>query len=53
MTSGRELNVFRLHRRVLDDYAGFTHSFVDIADRRIAATVQQAIDDGLIPSSST
>lgn len=42
------MDVFRVHERLLDDYARFTRSFVDIADKRIAATVEEAIDAGLL-----
>lgn len=42
------MDAFRLHRKLLDDYGAFTRSFVDIADKRIAETVQEAIDDGLL-----
>ncbi|CAN5816272.1 hypothetical protein BH23ACT8_BH23ACT8_24860 [soil metagenome] len=47
------MDVFRLHEQVLEDYAGFTRSFVDIADKRIAATVQQAIASLIAPNAST
>ena len=42
------MDVFRVHERLLDDYARFTRSFVDIADKRIAATVEEAVDAGLL-----
>jgi superfamily II DNA/RNA helicase/very-short-patch-repair endonuclease len=42
------MDVFELHRQLLDDYGRFTRSFVDIADKRIAETVEGAIDDGLL-----
>ena len=43
-----EVDVFKLHHRLIDEYGRFTRSFVDIDDKRIAETVQEAVDDGLL-----
>lgn len=42
------MDVFRIHGRVIDEYARFTRSFVDIAD-----VVDRAVDEGSrLPSGS-
>lgn len=47
------MDVFRIHGRVIDEYARFTRSFVDIADKRIADVVDRAVDEGSrLPSGS-
>lgn len=40
------MDVFGLHRRVVDEYADFTRGFVDIRDERIRDHVNQALDRG-------
>lgn len=40
------MNVFDLRDRLVGDYAGYTRSFIKIADERIKHTVDTALDDG-------
>lgn len=42
------MDVFELHRHVVDDYAAYTKSFIRISDPRIADTVQREIAEGLL-----
>jgi hypothetical protein len=42
------MDVFGLHRRLIDDYSRFTRSFVDVADPQISAEVEQAIAEGYL-----
>lgn len=42
------MDVFELHRKVIDDYAAYTRSFINIADDRIAAEVEREISEGLL-----
>jgi ATP-dependent helicase YprA (DUF1998 family)/very-short-patch-repair endonuclease len=42
------MNVFDLRQRLVDDYADFTRSFVNIADERIAAHVDRELEAGLL-----
>jgi ATP-dependent helicase YprA (DUF1998 family) len=40
------MNVFDLRDRLVGDYAGYTRSFIKIADPRISQTVDSALDAG-------
>ena len=40
------MNVFELRQRLVDDYADFTRSFVDIRDERIAEHVDRELERG-------
>ena len=40
------MDVFKVHEQVIAEYRAFTSGFVEIRDRRIAAYVQQHLDDG-------
>ena len=40
---GTIMNIFTLHQKVLDDYRHFVSSFINIADERIAAFVNEAL----------
>ena len=40
------MNVFDLRKRLVDDYASYTASFINIADTRILAKVQSELDGG-------
>lgn len=40
------MDVFEVHRKLIDDYREFTTAFVDIRDRRIAEHVRQELDRG-------
>jgi ATP-dependent helicase YprA (DUF1998 family) len=40
------MNVFDLRDRLVGDYASYTRSFIKIADQRISATVESALDAG-------
>lgn len=42
------MDVFDLRQRLVDDYADFTRSFVNIRDERIAKHVEQELKDGLL-----
>ena len=42
------MDVFELHRHVIDDYAAYTKSFIRISDERIADAVQKDIAEGLL-----
>lgn len=42
------MDVFELHRHVVDDYATYTKSFIRISDERIAEAVRQEISNGLL-----
>lgn len=42
------MDVFQLHRHVIDDYAAYTKSFIRISDERIAETVRKEIAEGLL-----
>lgn len=42
------MDVFRLHKQLIDDYSAFSRSFVDIDDGRIAKTVEEAVEGGLL-----
>ncbi|MCC6697944.1 MAG: DEAD/DEAH box helicase [Candidatus Hydrogenedentes bacterium] len=42
------MDVFDLRNRLVDDYARYTRSFIKIADERILARVNQALDDGAL-----
>ncbi|QDU56729.1 DEAD/DEAH box helicase [Aeoliella mucimassa] len=42
------MDVFDLHKHVVDDYANYTNSFIRISDERIAKAVQQDISEGLL-----
>ncbi|MGH3666452.1 MAG: DEAD/DEAH box helicase, partial [Egibacteraceae bacterium] len=42
------MDVFRLHARLIDDYARFTRGAASIDDERIAAAVDEAIDAGAL-----
>lgn len=42
------MNVFDLRQRLVDDYADYTRSFVNIRDRLIAERVEQELRDGLL-----
>jgi hypothetical protein len=43
------VDVFDLRQRLVDDYADFTRSFVNIRDERIAAHVDHELGEGLWP----
>lgn len=40
---GLLLNIFDLHEKVLNDYRDFVHSFIQIADERARAFIEQAL----------
>ena len=42
------MDVFDLRNRLVDDYASYTRSFIKIADPRIKAKVDGALDDGVL-----
>lgn len=42
------MDVFDLHKRVIQDYAAYTRSFIRIADHRIKAAVDEAVENGLL-----
>ena len=42
------MDVFELHRDLIDDYASYTRSFIRIADRRIHEAVEHEISAGLL-----
>src|SRR6478672_8128519 len=42
------MDVFGLRQRLVDDYADFTRSFVNIRDARIDAHVEEELKDGLL-----
>lgn len=42
------MDVFDLRKRLVDDYARYTRSFIRIADQRIKATVDGALEDGAL-----
>ncbi len=42
------MNVFDLRQRLIEDYAEYTRSFLDIADPRIRGLVDQHLADGLL-----
>jgi len=42
------MDVFKIHRDVISDYADYTQSFIKIADRRISERVHNGIEDGLL-----
>ncbi len=42
------MEVFRLHQKLLDDYAKYTGSFIRISDNRIRSKVEQEIKEGLL-----
>ena len=42
------MNVFDLRQRLVDDYADYTRSSVNISDPRIEAHVEQELKDGLL-----
>jgi len=44
----KRMDVFELHKNVIDDYAAYTRSFIRISDERIADAVQQEISEGLL-----
>jgi hypothetical protein len=49
------VDAFGIHRQLIDDYAAFTRSFVDIRDERIRAVVDDAVGrarSGPTPGSS-
>jgi ATP-dependent helicase YprA (DUF1998 family) len=42
------MDVFELHKHVVDDYAEYTKSFIRISDERIAEAVHREITEGLL-----
>lgn len=42
------VDVFDLHRKVIGDYSAYTKSFIRIADKRIKAEVENAVEHGLL-----
>lgn len=42
------IDVFELHRDVVDDYASYTRSFINFSDERIANKVETEISEGLL-----
>jgi hypothetical protein len=42
------VDAFGIHRQLIQDYAAFTRSFVDIRDDRIAAVVDEVVDAGAL-----
>jgi len=42
------MDVFELHQHVIDDYAAYTKSFIQISDTRIAEAVRREISEGLL-----
>ena len=42
------MNVFELRDRLVGDYASYTRSFIKIADPRIDAEVERALDRGAL-----
>jgi ATP-dependent helicase YprA (DUF1998 family) len=42
------MDVFELRKRLVEDYARYTHSFIKIADQRISEKVEHALDDGAL-----
>lgn len=42
------MDVFELRQRLVEDYARYTRSFIKIADPRIVAKVDGALDDGVL-----
>ncbi len=45
---GALVNVFDLRNRVIEEYAGYVRSFVDVRDSRIRQVVDDALDQGLL-----
>src|SRR5680860_275987 len=41
------MDVFALHRKLIEDYRSFTSSFVQVRDRRLAAHVEQELESGV------
>src|SRR5438093_974964 len=42
------MNVFDLRRRLIDDYASYLRSFLNIADERLRAHVESELEEGLL-----
>ena len=42
------MDVFELRERLVDDYADYTRSFVDIRDERIREHVDRELAEGLL-----
>ena len=40
------MNVFDTHRQIVDDYAQYIRSFIDISDPEIARTVEDSLSEG-------
>ncbi len=42
------MDVFELHRKVIEDYSSYTRSFIRIGDERVEQAVKHEIDNGLL-----
>ena len=42
------MDVFKIHRDVISDYADYTQSFIKISDSRISEKVRNGIENGLL-----
>lgn len=42
------MDVFRLHRQLIADYASYTRSFVDVRDDRVHAAIEDAVGAGAL-----
>ncbi len=42
------MDVFNLRKEIISDYASYVRSFIQISDKRIAATVEREFDEGLL-----
>ena len=40
------MDIFQIHRRIMDDYANYIRSFVSIADEELRKRVEQYLNDG-------
>lgn len=40
------MDIFEVHRQIMDDYAKYIRGFVSIADREIRERVERYLDDG-------
>ena len=40
------MDVFQIHKQLIDDYRGFTTAGVDIRDDRIRAEIEKSLDEG-------
>ena len=42
------MNVFELHRKIIDDYKSYIRSFIHISDEKIEETVKKSLDEGCL-----